>query len=347
MNYETKDNRATQLPTDEQFRKGISLTDIDTSIFEYVSNQIIPDLDENGVSVKVPLIYGNSERWVNARKDGYLRDSRGKIQTPIVMFKRNSIERDSSMQHFREQLTMPAYKKYSTTNRYDRFSLLNNEKPVYEQYSVAIPAYVTITYELMLWTAFTEQMNKIVEAFQFATDRYWGDPLKYKFRVRIENFDNQQDVGDGTERVIRTTFTLSVNAYLLPDEFAKKPVVGKSYSPKRIIVGMETDLTGENSDNSSLSTYASTNSSDIAQFVNATTAKLTNVFLPVLSTPNNNETDTHNIFTIYIDGKFVNNINYTYSYDGALKEISFTFNGLSSDLDETNEILVFGKYKKL
>ena len=40
-------------------------------------------------------------------------------------------------------------------------------------------------------------MNKIVEAFQYATDEYWGDKEKYKFRVRIDSFDNQTEVGEG------------------------------------------------------------------------------------------------------------------------------------------------------
>ena len=65
---------------------------------------------------------------------------------------------------------------------------------------------------------------------------------KYKFRVRIESFDNQQEVSDGSERVVRTQFTMVVHAYLLPETFDKKPVVKKSFSPKRIVFGVETDL---------------------------------------------------------------------------------------------------------
>jgi len=39
---------------------------------------VIPDVEENGLKVKVPLLYGNAERWAGARKEGYLRDQRGK-----------------------------------------------------------------------------------------------------------------------------------------------------------------------------------------------------------------------------------------------------------------------------
>jgi len=238
-------NRANHIPIEPQYIKGVNLIDIDTTIADYMSDVIIPKLEEAGESVKVPLIYGNAERWKNARKDGYLRDVRGKIQIPLIMFKRNSIERDSSMQHFKEALSMPSYQKYSSKNRYEKFSLQTGARPVYEIYNVRVPSYVTVTYEVMIWTSFTEHMNKIVEAYQYATDRYWGKEDGYKFRVRVDSFDNQQEVGEGSERIIRTTFTMVVNAYLLPETYNEKPTVEKTFSKKRIVFGVETDLNGD------------------------------------------------------------------------------------------------------
>jgi len=167
-------NRANQIPIEKEYIKGIKLIDVDTTMAEYMSSVIIPDVEENGVGVKVPLLYGNAERWSGARKDGYLRDQRGKVQIPLVMFKRNSIERNDVMANFQEVNKIATYKKYSPKNRYERFSLQNGVSPVQEMYHVAVPHYVTVTYEVMIWTSFTEHMNKIVEAFQYATDRYWG-----------------------------------------------------------------------------------------------------------------------------------------------------------------------------
>jgi len=238
-------NRANQIPIEPQYIKGVNLIDIDTTIADYMSNTIIPTVEENGNVVNVPLIYGNAERWKNARKDGFLRDGRGTVQIPLIMFKRNSIERDSSIQHFKEALSIPSYQKYSAKNRYEKFSLQVGAKPVYEVYNVRVPSYVTVTYEVMIWTSFTEHMNKIVEAFQYATDRYWGKEDGFRFRVRVDSFDTQQEVGEGTERIIRTTFTMVVNAYLLPETFDKIPTVEKVFSKKRVIFSTETDLNGD------------------------------------------------------------------------------------------------------
>jgi hypothetical protein len=346
-------NRANQIPIEPQYIKGVNLIDIDTTIAEYMTDTIIPTVEENGNVVKVPLIYGNAERWKNARKDGYLRDGRGKIQIPLIMFKRNSIERDSSVQFFKEGVAMPSFQKYSPKNRYEKFSLQVGARPVYELYNVRVPSYVTVTYEVMIWTSFTEHMNKIVEAYQYATDRYWGKDGGYKFRVRVDSFDTQQEVGEGTERIIRTTFTMVVNAYLLPETFNEVPTVEKSFSKKRIVFGVETDLSGDLFSNPLLyNEYAqvidfiAVRGSQMAEFVNTTTAKLTNVKLPILPVELRSSFDIENWFRVYINGVFISPNAYTYTFDGNLKEITFTFT-IAFSLDENDEIAITGKFIEL
>lgn len=351
---ERKDtNRANQLSIEKKYIKGVKLIDIDTTIAEYMSETIIPDVEEHEKKIKVPLIYGNAERWKGARKDGYLRDERGKIQIPLVMFKRNSIERDESLQHFKDAGILPAFQQYSSKNRYERFTLQNNIKPVMDLYSVKIPDYVTLTYEVMIWTSFTEHMNTIVEAFQYATDRYWGSEDKYKFRVRINSFDNQQEVGQGSERIIRTTFTMQVNAYLLPETFNEVPVIKKERSKKRVVFGIETDLTGNLFNQPSLYNeyaqiidFVAIRSSQMAIFVNSTTVKLINVKKPLLPSELVGVFDTDNWFRVYVNGDFVSPTYYTYSYNGATNEIIFVFS-LTYPLDANDEIAITGKFQEL
>jgi hypothetical protein len=347
-------NRANQLGVEPQYIKGVKLIDIDTTISDYMVNSIIPDLEENGNTLKVPLIYGNAERWTNARKQGYLKDQRGKIQIPLLMFKRNSIERDSSMQHFKEKLTMPSYQKYSKTSRYEKFSLQVGAKPVYEVYNVRVPSYVTVTYEVMIWTSFTEHMNKIVEAFQYATDRYWGNEDGYKFRVRLESFDTQQEVGDGTERIIRTTFTMVANAYLLPETFDNAPLTKKGLTTKKVVFGVETGVSGELFSNPLLyNEYAqvidfiAVRGSQLATFVNSNTAKLTNVKLPKLPVELRSSFDITNWFQVYINSVFIPSSVYTYEFNGETREIIFSFTGLTFPLDNNDEISITGKFIQL
>ena len=230
----------------EQEMFSLSLIDIDSTIASYMEKHIIPEIEQNKSKVKVPLIYGNAERWKGAQKDGYLKDKLGKIQIPLIMFKRNSFAKNETMKFLKDdKITYPTIRKFSQKNAYDRFSLLNSEfKKRYETYDVKMPDYVTVTYEVMVWTNFTEHNNKIIEQFQYFTDRYWGEDDKYKFRVMIDNFDNQQEVGAGTERIIRTTFTMTVNAYLLPKRADNVPTTQKGFTIRKVVVTNEVLLQG-------------------------------------------------------------------------------------------------------
>ena len=348
-------NRANQMSIGKEFTKGVKLIDIDTTIAEYMVDSIIPNVEENGNQVKVPLLYGNAERWNNARTKGYLRDSRGKIQLPLVMFKRNSIDRQDGMAQFKDVNTLPAYKKYSQKNKYERFSLQVGASKALEQYEISVPDYVTVTYEVMVWTSFTEHMNAIIEQFQYATDRYWGTDSGYKFRTRIDSFDNQQEVGEGSERVIRTSFTMVTNAYLLPETFDDKPTVKKSFTPKKVVWGVETDLTGTSFSNpniyneyQSVIDFVATRSSQSGGFVDYRTITLSNVRLPILPVELIGSFDTLNWFRVYVNSEFKPSTTYTYSFNGTTNEIVFIFNAtLGFELDANDEVDVVGKYEQL
>lgn len=234
-------NRAKQLSIEQEYQKGINLLDIDTTIADYMKSKIIPDLKEKNEVVKVPLIYGNAERWNTARKNGYLLDSRGKIQIPLIMFNRTGVDTNDNLIQLKDMNTISTYRKYSEKNKYDRFSLMQKQAvPVYEEYKISVPSYVTVNYEVIAWTSFTEHMNIIVEAYQYASNRYWGNESGYKFKTTIGSFDTSQELSESSERILRTNFSLSVNAYLLPETFDEKPTVSKSFTTKRLVITSET-----------------------------------------------------------------------------------------------------------
>lgn len=211
---------------------GISLLDIDTVVAKYMEENVIPELEQNGRKIKVPVIYGNAERWKNAQRDGYLRDKEGRIQIPLVMFKRNSIAKNENVKFLKEEaVTYPTVKKYSRKNTYDRFSLLNpNFGQRYETFDVRMPDYVNLSYEVVVWTNYTEHNNTIVERFSYSTEQYWGEKDRkdrYKFRTTVDSFDTTQEVTAGNERLIKTTFTLVAYAYILPKQVGNVPTTLK------------------------------------------------------------------------------------------------------------------------
>jgi hypothetical protein len=334
-------NRATQYKRESiEKGKGVKLYDVDLAIAEHMIDTVLPTVEIFQEKQKIPVVYGNPERWKAIRKDGYLRDKKGVIQIPLVMFKRNSIARDDTMQStMNRHVSYPSVSRYSKKHKYDRFSAITaSEKPL-NFYDIIIPDYVTISYEVIIWTDFTEHMNKIVEAFQYATDEYWGDKSGFKFRVRIDNFDNTTEVGEGTQRIVRTNFTMAVNAYLLPEQFDNESTHKKSLGPKKVIFGTETDLTGDVGGNITNSTiqkrlyneyadvidFMSIRGSQAATFVDADTVKLSNVELPKLPAELNGVFNLNDWFRVYINGVFIPHTKYSYTGSASTNEIEFNF----------------------
>lgn len=339
-------NRALHITTQSEYVKGVKLVDIDTTIAEYMVDTVIPEVVENGNQVKVPLLYGNAERWHTVRKEGYLRDKRGQIQIPLVMFNRNSIDRNDSLANFKEVNVLPAYKKWSKKNRYELFSLQSNSNPVYEHYNISVPHYVTLTYEVMIWTSFTEHMNKIVEAFQYATDRYWGKADGYRFYTRIDSFDNQQEVGEGSERIIRTNFTMVVNAYLLPERDDGIPTVRKSFTPKRIFFGTEAEINQlewyNYKEYDDVVNFMAIRNQQTAEYIDNQTVKLTGVELPPIPNELRTSFNKKDRFVIFADGNKITD--YTYDYIPDTNTIIFH---LDDPINYETDIYIIGKYLKI
>ena len=65
-------------------------------------------------------------------------------------------------------------------------------------------------------------MNKIVEAMNYASDSYWGNPERFKFRARIDNYATSVEIEDAGNRVVKTNFSLKLHGYLVPDTIQKE-----------------------------------------------------------------------------------------------------------------------------
>jgi len=238
-------NRINQTKSDSNdVKQSISLYDVDYAIMTYLQDVVLPPIDENGQSIKVPVVYGNSERWEGARRNGVYRDGKGRIQLPIMMLRRTSVAKNDAMPMLNRHVSYQTVTKWSKDNRYDHFSLLGNTQPKYKIYNITMPDYVEITYECMGWANFTEHLNQIVESLTWASDEYWGDKNKFKFITTISDYNIINEVNEGTERINRVEFSLNVKAYLLPEQFDGEKTTKKGFSSKAIVFSTEVDLTG-------------------------------------------------------------------------------------------------------
>ena len=204
----------------------IGLFDMDYAIKYYFENVIRPEVVEFGSTVKVPVMYGSPEKWKNVQADGYFRDKNGKMLSPLIAYKRTAIAMNrnlgSKVDANYPQLYYTNEVKYTQINKYDQFSRLTNSKPIKTYINTVIPDYVDLTYDVVIWTDYIESMNKIVESMIYTEGSYWGDPERFKFRSKIDNFTNTTDLLQDADRIVRTSFQITIFGQIVPDVLAAK-----------------------------------------------------------------------------------------------------------------------------
>jgi len=226
----------------------VTLMDMDGAILSYFDQVIKPSVEDNGENVKVPIMYASPERWKSIQRDGFMKDKKRQIITPVIVYRRTSIEKDDMIPQDKLDANNPKQfftfeKKFSNINKYTNSSTQIGLIPQKEYYNVTFPDYVTLTYDFIIWTSYIEQMNKIVERVVYSDGAYWGHPDKMRFRTSVETFTDATEVGD-TERLVRTNFTVTLRGYLLPKgNFDHRSTTQKFITPKKIVFGTETDVT--------------------------------------------------------------------------------------------------------
>jgi hypothetical protein len=363
-------NRGNEIKsTKGDLKQSITLFDIDYAMMTYLEDTVLPNINDNGKALKIPVIYGNAERWKGARRDGIFRDNKGKIQLPLLMIRRTSITKDESMSMPNRHVSYQGITKYSKDNRYDRFNLLGKSvNPKYEIYKITMPDYVEVNYDCMCWTSYTEQLNQVIEQLNFASS-YWGDKDKFKFRTSVGDFNVVNEVGEGTERINRVEFSLNVKAYLLPEKFDGESPIKKFMSTKRVVVATETDVTGNGRlegmlttpspyyDNKDLIDFLSLNNSRIEQ-IPITTPPTTNTIIftgiKLIKTPPaltsvvtagiNVGSDSYDI-KVYINGtRYYFTTHFTVSITSSTFQINFNAANLGFIVESSDEISITGKF---
>ena len=231
---------------DDVKNPSVTLMDIDTAIVYYFDKVIKPSVEDNGENVKVPIMYASPERWKAIQRDGFMKDKKRQTITPVIAYRRTSIEKDEMIPQDKLDANNPHLfytfeKKFSNVNRYDNFSTQIGLLPQKEYYNVTFPDYVTLSYDFIIWTSYIEQMNKIVERVVYSDGAYWGDPDKLRFRTSIDTFTDATEVSDA-ERLVRTNFTVTLRGYLLPEgNFDHRSTTQKYITPKKVVFGMDAD----------------------------------------------------------------------------------------------------------
>ena len=220
----------------------IGLKEIDTAIIGHMNNIMKPRVKESNEMIKVPVLYGNEERWKSVRGRGTLRDRNGAIILPVIVIKRTSLAFDENMPM---SFDMDVQGKFisvirsstgwSKNNRYSRFNVLTGKKPIQEFVKTGMPDFVTCEYTIVMMTSYMEQMNDLNTLMIEHLETYWGDQTSYRFLTGLGGgISNEEQMESQGERLIRNEFSMTVKGYMIPEftdnVFGKTAEVSRDYS---------------------------------------------------------------------------------------------------------------------
>jgi len=364
-------NRSEELSSknDKYKQFSVNLQDVDEAILYYFENVIRPTVVQSGERIVVPLVYGSPERFKTIQKDGFYRDKKGKIMSPIIMFKRDSMDKNRSIANKLDANNPHLYtswqKAYNPKNFYSNFDILNNRVPTKQFVANVVPDYVTLTYSFIVQTYYIEQLNKIIEAINYASDSYWGDPERFQFKAMIDSFNTITELNQGQNRVVRSNFNLKVHGYIVPDIIQKDLKAIKKYNSKsKVTFGMEAVdsfptqtiplrstspvfIDGQSSTPTSsldpmIITYLNTNIQKLGTYSNSTTVTFPSGWL---SAPTGLPTTSINNFSIFVNGTLIELaaiVSFTES--GGVTTLVIDPVELGYSFSPTDEVIAIGKF---
>ena len=244
--FSRQSNRALQTSrkTDKVKDISVGLEDIDYAIKYYFDNVIKPTVVMDGQMHPVHVEYASPERWKSVQADGYYRDVNGKVNVPLIIYKRTNVEKNRNLGNKIDGNNASLFQvfetRYNPRNQYDNFSVLTNRIPNKQYYISVVPDYVTVTYDVVVFTNYVEQNNKIIEAIEYASDSYWGDENRWHFRTMLDSLATTTTINTGEDRFAQTSITLRVNGYLIPNSVnAKLSKQSIAYSTSQVVFGLE------------------------------------------------------------------------------------------------------------
>lgn len=245
-NIET--NRGDDVSVKGDIVKDISIgfENITEAVIYYFDHVIKPSVIEDGNRIKVPVMVADPERWKSAQRDGFLRDKDGKAMYPLITLKRESIEKRRDVGNKLDGNQVHLYQTYevgySKKNQYDNLAVLTNRIPVKEYRNIIIPDYYNITYTCTVYVNYMSDLDKILENIGYASYSYWGDRERFQFMAMIDDLPTTQNIIQGEDRLVSSTFTIRLNGHVIPDSINRDISSRNKYLSKaQVIFTMESE----------------------------------------------------------------------------------------------------------
>ena len=236
--------------TEDYFLPSCGLEDLDRAIFNLFDKDIPLFYMHANQQRKVPVIFATGERFAVLRRKEPLTDKNNAIILPLISIIRNSVENKpqkgmannmmfptvvakriaeedtawkqiSNKENLLNSLYSPARKTEIAGDLSLQPKLSNN---IVEVIEIPPPRYFGASYEVTIWSSFTQQMNAIMETIMSAYTLHPGQQFRvesdkgYWFPAFIDSSVSQdasyQDFSD-QERYVKYSFNITATGYIV------------------------------------------------------------------------------------------------------------------------------------
>lgn len=226
------------------------IEDLDYAVFNLFNAQIPLFYELQGEVKKVPVIFATGERFAILRRKKPITDKTGALILPLISITRTNLENKPQKGIANNEMFPETFVRriannnmeYRQQNNFEGFKSLNHTqkntdsaranfslKPqiknnIYETIEIPPVKYIGASYEITVWSSFTQQMNKLIEAIMSAYTLNPGQQFRieskkgYWFPAFIESsFSQDTNYADYTdaERYIKYSMTLGTTGYIL------------------------------------------------------------------------------------------------------------------------------------
>ena len=72
-------------------------------------------------------------------------------------------------------------------------------------------------------------------------DKGKGDPEKFKFKAKIDSYTTNVTLEQGSERLVKTNFSIKMNGYIIPEAINTEVNSLKKWNTKNLKINFETE----------------------------------------------------------------------------------------------------------
>jgi hypothetical protein len=279
-----KDFSFAQLPKDKPLLTleevgmlGSSLEDVDSSILDFLKNDLDLSVLTNQGLKKTPVIWISPERAFQIKNDKELRDDSGTLIVPIISVEREGVTKDparkgsfqahlfSNRRDGRTGRFVIAKKivqdktrdnavitntRTNTDSTRQKYKPNQNKRIVIDTLSIPIPTYINIDYKITIRTEYQQHMNDLITPFITRTGQINSFVIKKNGHMYEAFIDQSIATSNNTssmaeeERAFISTISIKVLAYLIGNgPNSKEPIVERRQNfvdiafPREKVVG--------------------------------------------------------------------------------------------------------------